>query len=115
MGNQVQNLVPVGKAIYVQAYDPGIYLYSSRKAASRFTYPRSAEQMREILSDLAAGKAYALLIPETGAPEFDRWCDEACHQQLDEILSGFDRKGYVGRYRAWVRILGDNVETGESP
>lgn len=107
LGRGIQTLVPRGRAIYVWAYDPGVYLYAHRKQASRFTYPRSAAQMDEILSDLATGKAGAVLIPENDSAEFDRWCDDSCYRRLGQILSGYQVKPAIGRYRTWVRTPGD--------
>jgi hypothetical protein len=103
IGDRIQALVPAGRPIYVWAYDAGVYLYSHRQAASTFTYPRSPGQMQAILADLASGQAQAVLIPEDGAPAFDRWCDEACHRQRDEILTAYQKKATVGRYGIWVQ------------
>jgi len=104
VGRQIQDVVPEEESIYVWAYDAGVYLYANRPAASRFTYPRSAEQIGEILFDLAGRKPYLLLISEGNSPEFDRWCDNICHQQLDEILTRYEMRTVIGRYQAWVRL-----------
>lgn len=103
LGERVQEQVPVGKAIYVWSYDPGVYLYAQRHAASRFTYPRSAEQVREILSDLKAGRADALLVPKNGSRGFDVWCDEACQAEFQEILNDFDTPESIGDYLVHMR------------
>ena len=100
-GAQIRNLAAGKRPIYVWAYDPGIYLYADRRPASRFTYPRSAEQIDQILSDLAAGEADLLLIPQGGSARFDRWCDDACRQRLDDILTDYDTSMTIGRYAVW--------------
>lgn len=102
IGSQIQALVPKGERIYVLAYDAGIYVHADCRPASRFTYPRSAEQMNVILSDLAAGKAHALLAPERPAPEFERWCDDACHEKLSRVLENYEPAPSIGPYRVWV-------------
>ncbi|MFH1110800.1 MAG: glycosyltransferase family 39 protein [Planctomycetota bacterium] len=103
LGNQIQALVPKGERIYVAAYNAGVYVHADRRPACRFTYPRSAEQLQEILSDLAARKAYALLIPERPAPEFERpWCDAACHDQWNRLLDNYDPVLFVGPYKMWI-------------
>ncbi len=102
IGMETQIVVPEGQAIYVWAYDAGVYVYAARPQASRFTYPRSAEQMQEILSDLSAGEAYALLIPQNGSPAFDRWCDDACQEQLSETLASHKMKADTGGYQVWT-------------
>ncbi len=89
IGRAVQELVPAGERIYVWDYRAGVYVYADRRPASRFTYPRSAEQMREILADLSAGKAYAILVPQHAAAEFDLWCDEDCHWKRAQLLVNY--------------------------
>jgi hypothetical protein len=103
VGRSLQEVVPVDKPVYVWAYDAGIYLYAGRPSACRFTYPRSADQMEEILASLTEDKAYAILLPEGGAPEFERWCDRACYRRLDHVLSGYRRGDSIGGYRFWIR------------
>lgn len=102
IGSQIQALVSKDERIFVLAYDAGVYVHADRRPASRFTYPRSAEQMNEILSDLTAGKAHALLAPQRPAPEFERWCDEACHEKLTRVLDNYDPAPSIGPYRVWV-------------
>jgi len=102
IGSQVRTLVPEGERIYVWAYDAGVYVHAGRRPASRFTYPRSPEQMNEILSELSAGKAYALLAPERPAPEFESWCDDACHEGLARVLENYEPAPSIGPYRVWV-------------
>ncbi|MGB2987776.1 MAG: glycosyltransferase family 39 protein [Phycisphaerae bacterium] len=103
VGREIQALVPEDQPVYVWAYDAGIYVYASRRAASRFTYPRSEDQMREILADLEAGKAYAIMVPEEGSAVFDRWCDKNCHDHLAEILSRYEVTTTIGPYPAWIQ------------
>jgi len=102
LGNQIQALVPMGERLYVAAYDAGVYVHADRRSACRFTYPRSAEQMQEILSDLAAGKAYALLIPERPALEFEHWCDATYHDQWNRLLDNYNPVLFVGPYKMWI-------------
>lgn len=82
MGAEIRELVPEGKSIYVLAYDPGVYVHAQRRAASRFTYPRSAKQMQEILGCLLEGKAYAILTLDKLPPQFARWCDDTCQASI---------------------------------
>ena len=102
IATEIRNVVSEGQPIYVWAYDAGVYLHASRPAASRFIYPRSDRQMREILADLDAGKAHAILVPER-SPEFDQWCDQACYEHLAEILGRYETGSTAGRYSVWVR------------
>jgi len=103
IGDKIQALVPKGERIYVLAYNAGIYVHADRRPACRFTYPRSPEQMNEILDELSAGKAYALLIPERPASEFERFCDDACHERLSRVLENYGSSPPIGPYR--VRVL----------
>lgn len=102
LGGQIQALVPKGERMYVLAYDAGLYVHADRRPACRFTYPRSQEQMNEILSDLAAGKAHALLLPERPAAEFEHFCDAVCHEQLTRVLEKYELAQSIGPYRVWV-------------
>ncbi len=115
LGREIQRLVPEGRAIYVWSYDAGAYLYASRSQASRFSYPRSADQMQEILSDLAAGKAWAILIPVSSDSAFDRWCDEACNQTLSDILTGYEVKTTIDRYQVWTQSTGREPGVSTTP
>ncbi len=102
IGAQIQTLVPKGERIYVLAYDAGVYVHADRRSASRFTYPRSTEQMSEILSDLKAGKAKALLVPEHPSPQFEHFCDDACHETLRRLRESFEPAPSIGPYRVWI-------------
>jgi len=102
IGRQIQGLAPKGQRIYVLDYDAGVYVHADRRPASRFTYPRSPEQMCEILDELSAGKAYVLLIPERPASEFELFCDDACHERLTRVLENFEPAPSIGPYRVWV-------------
>lgn len=90
LGDRVAELAPQDAGLYVWSYDTGIYLFAHRRCAGRFTYPRSAAQMEEILSDLESGKASIWLIPQKGSAVFDKWCDDACHTRLGEMLSRYE-------------------------
>jgi hypothetical protein len=87
IGAVIQEHVPAGERIYVLAYDAGVYVYADRLPASRFTYPRSKEQMDEILADLSSAKAYAIVVPSRVSGGFEKWCDDECHKRIDEITS----------------------------
>jgi hypothetical protein len=102
-GRQLAEIVPEGRRIYVWAYDAGIYLYASRRPACRFTYPRSNEQMEEILADLAAGKAFAIVIPTRPSPYFDRWCDASCRQKRGDVLGRYELGTTIDHYEVWVQ------------
>jgi len=84
IGRVIQEQVPPDERIYVMAYDAGVYVYADRLPASRFTYPRSKEQMDEILADLAGAKPRAVLVPPRPAEQFEMWCDDGC---VDRIKS----------------------------
>ena len=103
LGKAVEKHVPEGERIYVLAYDVGVYLYARRRPASRFTYPRSVEQMAEILDDLEAGKAHTILIPHRSSSEFDRWCDDSCRARTDTLLADYEQTASLDRYTVWVR------------
>lgn len=102
IGLQVQSLVPKGQRIYVWAYDTGIYVQADRRPACRFTYPRSPEQMCEILDELSAGKAYVLLAPERPTSLFEQFCDDACHERLNRVLENYEPAPSIESYRVWV-------------
>ncbi len=112
MGDKIQTLVPRGERIYVWAYDSGIYVHAHRLGASRFTYPRSAAQMREILSALRSGKARVLLIPAVRSHHFGQWCDPACQQELDQILNHFEERAVIDGYRVWEYVSPPDIDTG---
>lgn len=103
LGQQIQSITPEGKRIYVWDYDSGLYVHSDRRAASRFTYPRSHEQLRQILADLSQGKAHTLLIPTNGSTWFDPLCDEMCKSSIADLLTSYEERDPIGRYAAWTR------------
>ncbi len=102
IGERVQKLVPEGERIYVLAYHPGVYLYADRQSASRFTDPRSPQQMNEILADLAELRPYCILAPERPAAEFEAWCDETCHAALDEVFLHYTEVEPIEPYQVWL-------------
>jgi hypothetical protein len=103
IGTRVMETVPEGEEIYVWSYDAGIYLSAARRPASRFTYPRSPQQMEEILADLEAGEAHAILVPDGPSPYFDRWSDDRVENRLDEVLAAYRKVDPVAGYSVWVR------------
>lgn len=115
IGRRMREIVPPGERIYVWGYHAGVHVYSDRLSASRFTYPRSHEQMEEILADLERDKAYMLLIPKHRVPEFAHFCDEACHQRLKGVLSGYTSLKPIGPYGAWVRTAMEKSGITPSP
>ena len=103
MGRRLAELVPAGERIYVWSYDVGPYVHAQRLPASRFTYPRSHEQMAEIFRVLEGGKAYAILVTPKPGPQFARLCDSACEGRLQAILEGYTKAEDIGRYAVWIR------------
>jgi hypothetical protein len=106
IGEVVAKHVPQGERVYVLAYDAGVYLYADRRPASRYTYPRSARQMEEILSDLESGKAYAVLAPERLPSLFDIRCDETCRSKLEALLQSADSTTSIHGYQMHVYDAG---------
>ncbi len=116
IGRQIQRLVSPDERIYVWGYHAGLYVYGDRRAASRFTYPRSTAQMEEILADLEGGGARAFLIPRRRSAEFSQFCDTTCHERLNHILLRYQSTGSIGPYDAWVRSsTSDEPVTTSSP
>jgi hypothetical protein len=103
IGAQIMQTVPEGERIYVWSYDAGIYLSAGRRPTSRFTYPRSSQQMEEILADLEAGGAHAILVPDGPSPYFDRWSDDSVEHRLHEVLAAYRKADPVAGYSVWVR------------
>ena len=89
LGAVLADVVPPGESIYVWAYRPGIYLFAGRPPASRFTYPRSADQLAEIMATLEADPPAALLVPTRTAAAFELWCDTTCHDRLAALLTHY--------------------------
>lgn len=115
IGRRVRELVPPGERVYVWGYQAGVYVYSDRLPASRFTYPRSHEQMDEILTELERGKAYVFLSPKHRVPEFAHFCDEACHKRLEGVLSGYTSLEPIGPYGVRVRTAKEQSGITPSP
>ena len=101
IGDVIKEVAPEGEPIYVFAYDAGVYVYADRPAACRFNYPRSTEQMEEILFDVTS--AAALLLPESTAPTFGRWCDNECQVYVELVLRHYQKYGTAGKYTVWTR------------
>ena len=93
LGRRLRELIPEDEPIFVQDYDSGVYLYAHRPCVSRFTYPRSHEQVAELLASLEAGKAAAILVPEGpgGLPE--AYMDAAARARLQALLQDYDLAG----------------------
>lgn len=114
IGTQLRELIPAGERMYVWAYDAGVYIHAQRRPASRFTYPRSDEQMTRILSDLETRKPFVLLIRPRQPNEFAAWCHEDCTQRRDALLTGYGKTQTVGGYEVWVRA-GDSTKSDTKP
>jgi len=112
---QVTELVPKGESIYIWAYQPGLYVFSGRRAACRFNYPRSESQMKEILETLRSSPPRLLLVPNRPAQEFRRFCNEECNVQLDRILAEYAAVKAIGPYETWVRRGSANVTPSPGP
>lgn len=102
-GARLRDLVPVGEKIYVWNYDAGWYVHAQRRPASRYTYPRSDEQMAQILADLESQRPFALLIPPKSPPSFTEWCGEDCTRRRDTLLTSYTKAQAVEGYEVWVR------------
>ncbi len=102
-GRQLAELIPEGERMFVLARDPGLYVHAGRRPASRFTYPRSERHMQEILFELAGGKAYGILMPDTFTAEFARYCGDECRRKLDETLASFTQPRTIESYRVFLR------------
>lgn len=103
LGEEINALLPPEVPIYVWAYSPQTYLYSQHPAVCRFNYPRSSEQMEEIISTLEAGKAQAILIPHRRRSMFTPWCDETCQQRRAQLLLDYEMTATVGEFEVWQR------------
>lgn len=102
-GAQIRDVVPEVERIYVWNYDAGVYSNAHRRPSSRYTYPRTPEQMTEILTNLKERKPYAILIPATEGGAFAPFCKEDCLSERDAILKAYNKARTVGAYDVWVR------------
>jgi hypothetical protein len=83
-------LVPEPQPVYVLNYDSGVYVYSGRPAASRYTYPRSHEQVAEILETLESGEAAAILVPP-GRGRFPLdYMNDAAWARVERLLENYE-------------------------
>lgn len=102
VGAEIRNRTSSDDRIYVWGYHAGVYVYSDRLSASRFVYPRSAQQTDEILTALESGHAKLLLLPKGGAIRFDPSCDEICANRIKRVMDGCQATEDVGDYRVWA-------------
>jgi MYXO-CTERM domain-containing protein len=86
-------LVPEQQPVYVLNYDSGVYVYSGRAAVSRFTYPRSHEQVAEILGTLEAGEAAAILVPPGRGRLPVDYMNDAAWARVRSVLEDYDLLG----------------------
>ncbi len=103
VGEQVKQLAAPGERIYVWAYMAGVYVHADRRPASRFTYPRTSGQMKEILDDLSTAKPRLIAMLPDGSPDFDRLCDEDCHWKRAQILADYVQGPTVDGLQLWTR------------
>lgn len=97
IGKRVQHIVPEKEKIFVMMYDPGIYLYSRRACAVRFTYPRGVAQQDEILSVLEKGDAFLILVPVDADPGPEWRMSPEGVQRLYQVLNDYrDMGSYLG-------------------
>ncbi|UCG34445.1 MAG: hypothetical protein JSU68_07345 [Phycisphaerales bacterium] len=90
LAGRLVTLVPERQPFYVLNYDSGVYVYSDRPAVSRLTYPRSHEQVAEILKALEAGEAAAILVPR-GRGRFPvDYMNDAAWARVDRVLADYD-------------------------
>jgi hypothetical protein len=87
---RLEELSPEAHPIYVLNYDSGVYVYSGRPAASRFTYPRSHEQVADILEALESGEASAILVPP-GRGRFPLdYMNDAAWDRVEKLLEDYE-------------------------
>ncbi len=103
MGEKLRELVPEDEKIYVLDYKAGVYIHAQRSQAVRFTYPRSKDQMEEIVTGLEARQAFAILKPAKPAGEFTRYCDDACTARIEKTLEKYEQKTTLNHYEVWLR------------
>jgi hypothetical protein len=106
LSRSLQELVPKGDAIFVLNYDPGVYVYSKRSCACRFTYPRSSRQTAELLRCLESGRAAAILQPRGPSMLFDAYFDRPAGERLKALLESYRRVGPLtggARYDVFLR------------
>ncbi len=102
VGRAIAEMTDPGDLIYVWAFHAGVYVHADRSAAARFTYPRSSEQMDDILRCLEEKRGSMILVPRR-SPEFAAFCDESCRQRFQDILKGFVPSAPIGSYEVWLR------------
>lgn len=109
LGRQIQRLVPEHEKIYVLNYDPGIYVYSKRACAARFTYPRGARQREEIVSELEKRSTSLILVPVDFDPA-RQW--SFSKQQVRRLYQAMSRYEDIGAYLAYRFLVRPRI--GES-
>ena len=68
--------------------------------------------MAEILGDLEADRAHAILVPAKRASQFDRWCAESCRERIARVTSRYRSLGNIGVYEVYLQP-GAEPTTGE--
>lgn len=110
LGRSVQRLVPEHEKIYVLNYDPGIYVYSKRACAVRFTYPRGVLQQEEIVSELEKRSASLILVPVDFDPARQWGLSEQRVRRLYQAISPYE---YLGSYLEYRFLLRQNMGEGD--
>ncbi len=87
IGNRVRTLAGADESVYVLDYRPGIYVYADRLPAAPFIYPRSPQQLGEIVQRLKSAKASLIVVPEKPASEFERLKDDDYRTFVGGILA----------------------------
>jgi hypothetical protein len=103
---RMDDLVPEGRPVYVVNYDSGLYVYSLRPCVSRFTFPRSHEQVAEILDALEAGRAAAILYPDGPTNLPVDFMNQEALARIDAVVADYDLVERVpgpGRYRIYLQ------------
>jgi len=105
MGRDLRKIVPESEPMFVLGYNAGLYLYSQRPCASRYTYVRSPEQLEYVLGMLERGEAGAVLAPEKMEELVSAGFGPAEQKRILEILEAYEYRGDVqgcGKYRVFV-------------
>lgn len=106
MGRQLSEIVPAHEPISVLSYNAGLYLYAQRRCAARFVYPRSHQQVDELLASLDRKAPYAILVPERPDELFAIHMGPPEQKRIEAALTGYQchssLRGY-GDYSVYLR------------
>jgi hypothetical protein len=110
LGRAVERVVPEHEKIYVLKYDPGIYVYSKRACAVRFTYPRGAEQQEEVVSELEKRAASLILVPVDFDPVRQWGLSE---QRVHRLYHAIRRYEYLGSQLEYRFLMRPTTDEGD--